>query len=197
MKITITHQETYSRGQLLLRHFFGWLYIAIPHVFLLYFVQIAASVLSFISWWAVLFTGKYPQNFFEFQVNLQKWSLRMNLRLMDMADGYPQFGLSSSDPNSNIEIQNPEKLNQGLLLLRTFFGMFYVIIPHGFILMFRGIACMFIMFLAFWIILITGKYPEGMFKFMVETMRWGMRVSFYMKFMTDDYPPFHGRELPE
>lgn len=195
MKVTIKHQETYSRGELLLRTFFGFIYIMIPHAFVLYFLQIAAGLLTFISWWAVLFTGKYPQSFYEFQLNMQRWSLRLGLRMMNLADGYPAFGLSSTDPNSNIEIENPESLSRGLLLLRTFFGMFYVMIPHGFILMFRGIACMFIAMIAWWIVLFTGKYPEGMFNFIVETQRWSTRVSLYMMFMTDVYPPFHGREV--
>ncbi len=195
MKITIKHQETFSRGELLLRSFFGFFYIMIPHMFLLYFLQIAGGLLSFISWWAVLFTGKYPQSFYEFQLNLQRWSLRVGLRLLNLADGYPAFGLNSADSNSNIEIENSESLSRGLLLLRLFFGMFYVIIPHGFLLMFRAIACMFIAFIAWWIVLFTGKYPESMFNFVIETQRWSIRVSLYMKFMTDIYPPFHGREI--
>ena len=44
MKLTITHQEHYSRGQLLLRTFFGWIYIAIPHYFVLMFVSIATGI---------------------------------------------------------------------------------------------------------------------------------------------------------
>ena len=194
MTITIKHQESYSRGQLLLRSFFGFFYITIPHIFLLYFIMIAASILSFISWWSVLFTGKYPQNFFEFRVNLQKWSLRLGLRLMHLADGYPEFGLSGKDSNSDIEIENPEQLSRGLLLLRLFFGLFYILLPHGFLLFFRAIACYFVGLIAWWIVLFTGKYPESMFNFIVESYRWSIRVGFYYSFMTDTYPPFNGKE---
>ena len=66
MKIDIKHQERYSRGELLLRSIFGAIYIAFPHLFLLIFVSLWGAILSFISWWIVLFTGEYPQSFFEF-----------------------------------------------------------------------------------------------------------------------------------
>ena len=64
----IQHQEQYSRGQLLLRSFFGWLYIAIPHAFILFFMQIAPGILQFLAWWIVLFTAQYPKSFFDFQM---------------------------------------------------------------------------------------------------------------------------------
>lgn len=60
----IVHQDSYSRGQLLLRTFFGFFYIMIPHAFLLWFMTIASLFLGFIAWWAVLFTAKYPKSFF-------------------------------------------------------------------------------------------------------------------------------------
>ena len=193
MILTIQHQETYSRGQLLLRAFFGSIYIGIPHLFLLYFLMIWGAILSFIAWWAVLFTGKYPQSFFNYQLNLKKWSLRVSARLVHMADGYPAFGMSSTDTNTNIELAYPEKLSRGLLILRTLFGGIYVIIPHGFILFFRAIATYFLIFLSFWAILFTGKYPKSWFDFNVGTIRWAMRVGFYMSFMTDQYPPFNSK----
>lgn len=193
MILTIQHQESYSRGQLLLRTLFGGIYIVLPHFFLLYFMMIWGAILSLISWFAVLFTGKYPQSFFNYQLNMKKWNLRVTARLLNMADGYPAFGLSGSDTNTNIELPYPESLNRGLLLLRTFFGFIYVIIPHGFLLFFRAIATYFLIFLSWWAILITGKYPQSWFDFNVGTLRWAMRVGFYLSFMTDQYPPFNGK----
>lgn len=193
MNLTILHQESYSRGELLLRTLFGALYIAIPHFFLLYFLAIWGAILSFISFWAILFTGKYPQSFFNYQLNLKKWSLRVTTRLFNMADGYPAFGLSATDTNTNIELEYPETSSRGLLLLRAFFAVFYVLIPHGFLLFFRAIATYFLMFLSWWAILFTGKYPKSWFDFNVGTLRWAMRVGFYLSFMTDKYPPFNSR----
>ena len=189
----VIHQEKYSRVELLLRTFFGWLYIAIPHFFLLFFLAIAAMVLIFLAWWVVLFTGKYPRSFFDFQVNLLRWSARVEARLIHLIDGYPAFGLKGSDPGVVLDIPYPEKLSRGLLLLRTFFGIFYVLIPHGFILLFRGIATAVLIFFAWWVVLFTGEYPKTIHDFVVGTSRWNYRVNAYILFLSDTYPPFNGR----
>jgi len=197
MKLTFKHQDSYSRGQLLLRTFFGFLYIIIPHYFLLMFIMFWGGILSFISWWAVLFTAKYPKGMFNYQVNMRKWTIRVSARLYNMADGYPSFGLKGTDGNTNIEVPYPATLSRGLLLLRFFFGFIYVYIPHGFCLFFRGIATCFLSFLAWWAILFTGKYPKSWFDFNVGTIRWLMRVDLYMSWMDDKYPKFSGKEFEE
>ena len=189
----IPHQETYSRGELILRTLFGNIYIGIPHLFLLFFLNIAAAVLGFISWWAVLFTAQYPRSFFDFQVNLIRWRTRVMARLFHLADGYPPFGLEAADPKIVLSVTYPEKLSRGLLILRLFFQFFYVMIPHGLCLFFRAIATAFVIFIAWWVVLFTGKYPAGMHAFVVGTLRWGIRVGLYVSFLTDKYPPFSGK----
>lgn len=193
MKLEITHQENYSRGELLLRLFFGWAYISIPHMFLLFFVGIWGAILSFISFWVILFTGRYPQSFFEFQVGLIQWQTRVNARLLNLSDGYPAFGFSETDEYTKVEIEYPETISRGYTLLRAFFGGIYVIIPHGFVLFFREIATSVFMVLAFFAVLFTGEYPAAWHTFNVGTIRWGIRVNMYMSNMCDDYPPFSGK----
>lgn len=189
----IVHQSNYSRIELIVRTFFGQLYIALPHGFLLFFVGIASLVLGFISWFAVLFTGRYPRSFFDFQVSLMRWSTRVYARMVNLSDGYPAFGLSATDDKIVLHVAYPEKLSQGLLLLRLFFQAIYVYIPHGFCLLFRFIATGFVIFIAWWAVLFTGKYPAGMHAFVVGSFRWAMRVQLYVSFMTDKYPPFSGK----
>ena len=71
MKLTISHQEKYSRGELLLRTLFGYFYIMIPHGFMLAIVGIWSGILSFVTFWIVLFTGRFPESIFAFQVGYQ------------------------------------------------------------------------------------------------------------------------------
>lgn len=189
----VVHQDNYSRGELLLRTLFGQIYILIPHGFLLFFMGIGSFVLSVISWWAVLFTGQYPRTFFDYQVNLLRWRMRVSARILNLADGYPPFGMDATDPKLVLHIVYPAKLDQGLLLLRLFFQAIYVYIPHGFCLFFRAIAMLFVAFFAWWAVLFTGKYPKGMHDFVVGTLRWGIRVNMYVAFLTDKYPPFSGK----
>lgn len=192
MKIEIKYQEDYSRLELLLRSIFGMIYIVLPHIFLLIFVSLWGAVLSFISFWIVLFTAQYPQSFFEFQEKLYRWNLRVNARIYNLSDGYPAFGINGTDEYTTLEIPYPERLSRGTLILRMLFGGIYVILPHGFLLFFRTIATLVLQFLAWWAVLFTGKYPQSWHEFNVGTLRWGMRVNIYMSFMTDEYPPFSG-----
>jgi hypothetical protein len=191
----IKHQERYSRGELLLRTFFGWLYIAIPHVFLLFFMGLWGAILGFIAFWVILFTGRYPQSFFEYQVKLIRWNTRLNARLFNLADDYPPFGLEAKDEYVTVDVKYPERISRGLVLLRLFFGAIYVIIPHAFILFFRFIWTQILVFIAWWVVLFTGEFPTSWHEFIVGTLRWQTRVNLYMSYMTDEYPPFSGKPL--
>lgn len=189
----IAHQEKYSRGELLLRTFFGFIYLIFPHLFLLFFVGVASALLTFLAFWAVLFTGVYPRFFFDFQVAVLRWQTRVNARMLNLADGYPAFGMDGSDDRSLLEIPYPANVSRGLLLVRLFFGFFYVLIPHGICLFFRMIATHVVVFIAWWVVLITGEYPKGLHDFVVGTLRWALRVNLYFLFLTDKYPPFSGK----
>ena len=194
MKLDITHQESYSRGELLLRTFLGWLYIAIPHGFLLFFLGIWSAILAFVTFWIVLFTGKFPESIFEYQYKMLKWTLRLQATLLNLIDGTPAFGLASTSDKVNFELVRPEKVSQGKVILRALFGAFYVMIPHGFCLYFRMIGTGILAFLAWWVVLFTGNYPEKWHAFNVGTFRWYIRIMMYMGYFTDDYPPFSGKE---
>ncbi|MBN1646819.1 MAG: DUF4389 domain-containing protein [Spirochaetales bacterium] len=194
MKLSITRQDSNSRGELLLRSFFGWLYIMIPHAFVMMFVSIWAGILQFLAFWVVLFTGKYPESWFEFQVKMMNWSTRLQATMLNLVDGYPAIGVNGESDKVSVEVENPDSISRGLLLLRLFFGAFYVGIPHGFMLCFRMIGHQFVAFIAWWAILFTGKFPEKMHGFLVGTIRWQLNVSLYMGYMSDDYPPFTGKE---
>jgi hypothetical protein len=193
MKLEIKRQDKYSRGELLLRTFFGLFYIAIPHFFLMMFVGIWSAILGFLAWWVILFTGKYPKSWFEFQVKFANWGTRVGASMSNLVDGYPAFFPSGKSDKVDLSLEYPETLSRGKLILRTLFGIIYVYIPHGFCLYFRLIGTAVLMLLAWFVVLFTGKYPEKWHAFNVGTSRWGQRVGFYMANMTDDYPPFSGK----
>lgn len=190
MKIGIKHQESYSRGSLILRSLFGGLYIALPHGFLLIFMSIASSFVGIINFWSILITGKMIRSMFDFQLNLMRWSLRVNARLMNLSDGYPAFGMAHDDADVILDIEYPETSNRVSVLLRAMFGIWYVLIPHAFLLFFLQIGVMFVRMIAFWAVLFTGKYPVGMHNYMVGVLRWNIRVNAFMSYLTDTYPPF-------
>ncbi len=194
MDFRIVHQERYSRGELILRTLFGWIYIAIPHGFLLFFLGIWSAVLSFVAFWAVLFTARYPESMFEYQVKISRWQMRLQGSLTNLFDGYPAFGLDSTDDKVVLQVPRPERISRGLVILRLLFGGIYVGVPHGICLIGRFIATGVLGFLAWWAILFTGNYPERWHAFNVGTLRWMLRVGLYLGYFNDEYPAFSGKE---
>jgi hypothetical protein len=110
--------------------------------------------------------------------------------MFNLSDGYPAFGVGSTDPAITVDIPYPESISRGMVLVRLFFGIFYVVIPHGFCLYFLALAAFFASFIGWWIILFTGRLPEGIHNFITGFFRWSTRVEVYMANMTDTYPPF-------
>ena len=88
-----------------------------------------------------------------------------------------------------LNIQQPEKLSR----LTSFFRIF-MLIPQYVILYFLEIAAAVILFLSWWAILFTGRYPKSFFRFMTWFMRWSTRVVGYGLLLSDKYPPFSGAQ---
>ena len=187
----VEYQTSYSRLQLLARHFFGWLYIGLPHGICLFFLGIAWGFCSFIAWFAILFTGRHPEGLFNF-VNLTKqWHVRVMASLFHLADGYPSFGLGNKGDKVNYLINRQATFSRLHCVLRLF-SVLYVMIPHGIYGVFRGIASWFILIISFFAILFTGNFPKGLHDFQVGTLRWQLRVLAYTSMMSDKYPRFSG-----
>lgn len=193
MKLSIVHQDEYSRGELLLRSFFGLFYIMLPHGVLLMFFAVWSSIIGFLSFWFILFTGRYPERFFEFQVRFMRWQIRVNARIGNLVDGYPSFWIDGKDDLTSLEVPYPE-LDRGHLLLKTFFGWLYCAIPHVLMLCIRLVPTLFLQLLAFGVVLVTGNYPKSWHDFIVGTTRWSVRLNLYLSNMTDTYPAFSGNE---
>lgn len=196
MKLTIQHQEKYSRGELLLRTFPGWIYIYLPHWLLLIFAGLWGLVLLLVAFWVIVFTGRYPEPMFQYLAGFLKWITRVEARLFNLCDGYPAFGIRASDNRTDLDIPYPEQVNRGLTVARLLLGIFYVLIPHGLVLLFRGIFVLILLIAAWWVVLVTGRFPGRIHRWAVEQIRWQLRIDAYLMFMTDRYPPFTGKELP-
>jgi hypothetical protein len=89
-------------------------------------------------------------------------------------------------------ITYPPRRKPLIILPRMIWGLIAVI-PQGIILYFYNILAVVVMIFAFFVILITGSYPKGMFDFVVGNFRWQWRVQSYITLLTDKYPPFTGR----
>lgn len=90
--VTVEYPEKLSRGLVLLKMLFGWLYVGIPHGIILYFYGIAVAIVSLIAFFAILFTGRYLRSMFAFVTGYIRWSIRVSAYWAYlMRDEYPPF----------------------------------------------------------------------------------------------------------
>jgi Domain of unknown function (DUF4389) len=169
----------------------SWL-LAIPHFFILYFVGLVASVCVFIAWFAVLFTGKLPEGLARFPVMLLRYQTRVSTYSMFMQEEYPPFEYPSegTDVGDYPRMQvNMDPAYEDRNRLTTFFR-WLLVIPQVIVLAFVGIAASVAIFIAWFAVIITGKWPTGLLDFILGWFRWSIRVNAYAMLLTDEYPPF-------
>ena len=189
MKVEIQHQDSYSRLELLLRTFFGFIYIGIPHTILLVLYTIWTLILMVYAWFSILFTKNYPKISFEAYTGLMRWQLRVNASLLNLVDGYPPFGPDAEWDKVNMSIGYPERISRTWLLFVTFLG-WIVLIPHFIILYVIAIAIYILYIINFFIVLFTGNYPENLHSIFVGFYRWAYRINLFLGFLYLNYPDF-------
>lgn len=133
----------------------------------------------------LLFRRKYPRWWFDWNLQLTRFGARVGAYLALLRDEYPS---TDEEQAVHLDIEPPdgEQLNRWLPLVKWFLA-----IPHYFVLFFLVIAAIVVTVVAWFAILFSGRYPAGMFRFVVGVMRWGYRVAAYAFILTTDrYPPF-------
>ena len=192
VRFEVDYPDAPSRGLALLGVlFFIKGLLLIPHIIVLYFLGIALFIAFYIGYWAVLITGSYPQGLFAFVVSVQRWSTRTDSWMYGMVDGYPPFSLSAVDYPARFEADYPEAPSRGLALLGALFLVkLILLIPHLIILSALGLVSFVVVYIGYWAVLITGRYPRGMFDLVVGVQRWNYRTGAWLVGLTDRYPPF-------
>ena len=134
----------------------------------------------------ILFRQKYPRWWFDWNLELLRFQNRVGAYLALLNDQYP-----STDEHQSVRLELPypdakQDLNRWLPLVKWLLA-----IPHLIVLLFLWIAVFFVVIFAWFAILFTGRYPRGLFDFVVGVGRWTNRVTAYaFVLVTDQYPPF-------
>jgi len=137
----------------------------------------------------ILFRQKYPRWWFDWNLELLRFTNRVGVYLALMDDRYPS---TDEQQAVRLEFDYPDArlgLNRWLPLVKWLLA-----IPHYIVLFFLYIAVLVVVILAWFAILFTGRYPRGMFDFVEGVIRWHNRVFGYaFVLVTDQYPPFRLR----
>lgn len=173
------------------------LILAIPILFLFYvvalsFIQLPQekpialnNFLIFAPLIMILLFKKYPKWWFDWNVELYRFALRVSTYVLLLTDQYP-----STDQHQtvtfNVVYPQPSDLNRFMPLVKWILA-----IPHAIILIILGIFSILVSIVAWFAILFTGRYPKSIFDFVVGVFRWNARVFGYcILLFTDKYPPF-------
>jgi hypothetical protein len=162
-----------------------WL-LLLPHYIVLVFLGIGAFVAIVIAWFAVVFTRRYPRGLFDFVLGVQQWAWRVQAYLYLMADAYPPFTLGA-DPSypAHYDVTYPEEIDRWRPVVQ-----WLLIIPYAIVARILGYLGGILVLFAFFTILFTKRFPEGMFKIVLVTLRWNARTFLYGTFMVTRYPPW-------
>ena len=143
-----------------------------------------AFLLAVVSWFTLVFAGEHYTPIRRYTRFYLRWRVRALAYFMLLADRYPPFGdgpypaaLVCDDPG-----RARDRLAVGLRLILA--------IPHFIVLFFVLCLWWLTTVIAWFAIVITGRYPQPLFDFGAGAMRWLIRVEAYMLLLIDDYPPF-------
>jgi hypothetical protein len=146
----------------------------------------AGGLLVFAPMLLIVFRQKYPRWWFDWNLELLRFSNRVAVYLALMDDRYP-----STDDHQAVHLEFPypdvpRDLNRWLPLVKWFLA-----IPHYVVLFFLAIGAFLAVIAAWFAILVTGRYPRDLFDFVEGVIRWHNRVIGYAGVLvTDRYPPF-------
>jgi Domain of unknown function (DUF4389) len=133
----------------------------------------------------ILFRQKYPRWWFDWNLQLLRLHNRVNVYLLLLRDEYP----STDDEQAvRLDVRYPDaiELSRWLPLAKWLLAL-----PHYLILVVFNLLTLFAAVVAWFAILVTGRYPRGLFDFIVGVLRWNNRVIAYAFMLTtDQYPPF-------
>ncbi len=133
----------------------------------------------------LVFRQKYPRWWFDWNLNLMRFSNRVTAYLALLDDRYP-----STDEEQSVHLDfaypDTQQMNRWLPLVKWLLA-----VPHYFVLFFLGIGAVVAIVIAWFAILISGTYPRSLFDYVVGVLRWFNRVNAYAyTLVTDQYPPF-------
>ena len=206
VQVTARLDEPLSRWLWLVK----WL-LAIPHYIVLFFLWIAFAAVTVIAFFAIVLTGRYPRPLFGFNLGVLRWSWRVGYYTYSAlgTDRYPPFSLDENpDYPATLDIAYPGRLSRGLVLVKWWL---LAIPQYAIAAVFAGGAAytatgssgnmwqadalsggligLLVCFAAI-TLLVAGRYPRGLYDFVIGMNRWVLRVIAYASLMTDAYPPF-------
>ena len=161
-------------------------FLIIPHLIVLFFWGIAGAFALIAAWFALLFTGRYPQGLYDFLAGLLRYTTAVYGYSALLTDQYPPFSGDTDDYPVRLRVPPPKPEYDRLkVLLRIF-----LVIPVALIAYAMRVLWYVGSFIAWFAIVILGKQPKGLQDMTALGLSYDMRALAYMLLITEDWPPF-------
>jgi hypothetical protein len=182
----VTFKADYVEKRSRLTTFFR-LILAIPHLIAVFFYVLAAEIVTFIAWFALLFTGRYPQGMYDFVAGALRYGTRVCGYAFLLTDEYPPFSGDPATPYPvDLNIGPPKaEYNRLKVLFRIILMIPVYIIAYAMQVVFEVGAL-----LAWFAIVVLGRQPKGLQDMIVLGMSYHQRAYGYFFLLTEDWPPF-------
>lgn len=165
--------------------------LAIPHLVIGGALQYAAQAVSIVSWFVILFTGRLPAGLATFQVMTLRYNARAQAYAGFLHDQYPPFAfdMSTTEPGGTPvsyailpALEHRNRLTVGLRIIWAIPALLF-----AFVIGIVGAVCWF---LAIFAVLFTGRWPAGLRRWAMASIRVSTRLNAYVMLLTDQYPPY-------
>ena len=165
--------------------------LAIPHMIMLWLYTIVFLIVWVISWFALLFTARWPQGLYAFTSGYLRYATRVAAYLYLGTDAYPPFS-GADDPSYPVQVPiAPPQASYSRLkvFFRTLYALLAYVIRYA-----LGIVIAFVAVLSWFAIVITGRQPEALQNALNFSLAYTTRADALLFLLTETYPPFGSTE---
>ena len=142
-----------------------------------------AGLLTLIAWMVGIFSGRYEPSLAQIPLAILRWSVNVQTYLALLRDEYPPFGSGSYPCTFEVPLQ--ERQGRASIFFRSL-----LVLPHLAVGQVLVMALAAGTILAWFALLVTARYPEGLRRLTIGLLRWQMRVAAYALLLRGDFPPF-------
>jgi hypothetical protein len=187
MHFSLTTPESSSRIVAVLRALFGWI-LWIPIFFFVLLVSIWGFLLSIYGFISLIISGNYPNSVFNFNTGLMVFSTRVQIFMYGLNDSLPSFDFENTDDDVfELSIDRQQSYSRLSTLIIALFGVI-ITFAQSFWLSVRQIICVFGAWIAFWVVFVSGKYPEFISEWIAGTLKYEIEIRRYTSSMDQKYP---------
>lgn len=165
-------------------------FLFLPHLLWSLLFGMAAGVVQFLSFWAILITGRHPRGLWTVLESYFRYSMLVQAWAMYLTDRYPPFsGSASAAYPIAVRVEYPARMSRATVFFRLL-----LLVPHFFYSIGYSVFYAIVEFLTWWTILFLGRMTDGQFDTARSYCIYTGRLTAYALLLVDEYPPFNGAQ---